>query len=187
MDAAKTACLSLDVQNGILSLVAGSEACVASAARVVEQARKSGIRLIHVGIGFQAGYPEVPSTGGRWQMLKEKGLFQIGTESAQIHSAIYRPGDHVMYKKRVSGFCGTDLSVVLRAQKIENLVLFGIATSGIVLSTVREAADMDFNLTVISDACFDRDDEVHRVLTQKVFANQAKVMTAEEFVRGVGQ
>ncbi len=70
--------------------------------------------------------------------------------------------------------------MILRAQEIESLVLFGIATSGIVLSTVRLASDLDFKCIVIKDACFDNDEEVHRVLTEKIFAAQATVMTTKE-------
>ena len=60
-------------------------------------------------------------------------------------------------------------------------MLTGIATSGVVLSTLRQAADLDFELTVLSDACADRDDEVHRVLTEKVFPRQALVTTVADW------
>jgi nicotinamidase-related amidase len=60
-------------------------------------------------------------------------------------------------------------------------VLAGIATSGVVLSTVRQAADMDYRLTVLSDGCLDADPEVHRVLTEKVFPRQAEVSTVAEW------
>jgi nicotinamidase-related amidase len=71
--------------------------------------------------------------------------------------------------------------MILQAKGIDTLVLFGFGTSGIVLSTLRQAGDLDFNCIVIKDACYDRDEEVHRVLTEKVFAAQATVITAQEF------
>jgi nicotinamidase-related amidase len=64
---------------------------------------------------------------------------------------------------------------------VTRLVLTGIATSGVVLSTLREAADRDYELTVLADGCADADDEVHRVLIEKVFPRQALVMTVEEW------
>jgi nicotinamidase-related amidase len=76
---------------------------------------------------------------------------------------------------------------VLRAGGIDSLVLTGIATSGVVLSTLRQAADLDFALTVLSDGCFDADPEVHRVLTEKVFPRQADVVTVDEWVSSVRQ
>jgi hypothetical protein len=50
-------------------------------------------------------------------------------------------GDLIVTKRRVSAFTGSDLEVVLRAAGTEHLVLTGIATSGVVLSTLRQAAD----------------------------------------------
>jgi nicotinamidase-related amidase len=76
----------------------------------------------------------------------------------------------------VSAFAGSDLGVVLRAGAVEELVLCGIATSGVVLSTLRAAADLDYGLTVLRDACADGDPEVHRVLMDRVFPRQAEVV-----------
>jgi nicotinamidase-related amidase len=92
----------------------------------------------------------------------------------------------VVVKRRVSAFTGSDLEVVLRSADIDHLVLGGIATSGVVLSTLREAADRDYRLTVLTDACLDQDAEVHRVLTGKVFPRQADVVTVDEWASGLG-
>ncbi len=88
-------------------------------------------------------------------------------------------------RKRVSAFAGSDLDMVLRAQGVRHLVLTGIATSGVVLSTLREAADRDYALTVLRDGCADGDPEVHRVLLDKVFPRQADVTTTEEWILGL--
>ena len=82
-----------------------------------------------------------------------------------------------MTKRRVSAFAGSDLDLVLRVSGFDHLILTGIATSGVVLSTLRQAADLDYTITVLSDACLDNDPEVHRVLTEKVFPHQADVTT----------
>jgi nicotinamidase-related amidase len=95
------------------------------------------------------------------------------------------PGEMVVTKRRVSAFAGSDLEVILRGHRIEHLVLTGIATSGVVLSTIREAADKDYRLSVLSDACADRDSEVHSVLMNKVFSRQAEVMTTAQWVAGL--
>jgi nicotinamidase-related amidase len=55
-------------------------------------------------------------------------------------------------------------------------------TSGVVLSTLREAADKDYQLTVLADCCADRDEEVQRVLLSKVFPRQAEVVQASEWI-----
>jgi len=61
------------------------------------------------------------------------------------------------------------------------MVLTGVATSGVVLSTIREAADKDYRLTVIADCCADGDEEVHRVLTTKIFPRQSDVCNVKEW------
>jgi len=100
----------------------------------------------------------------------------------QVHASVAPLGHEVVIcKKRVSAFAGSDLEVVLRAYDLQHLVLTGIATSGVVLSTLREAADKDFKITVLADACADRDEEVHRVLTTKIFPRQAEVMQVKEW------
>ena len=181
LDPKKTAVLSLDIQEGILGRVPGAAAALPSAAIAVEAARKGGFFLAHVGIGFDPGYPEISPQHLRFSMVKESGLFIKGSDSAKTHSSIFKPGDRVVYKHRVSGFAGNSLEMILRAQGIVNLVLFGFSTSGVVLSTLRRASDLDFLCTVIKDACFDPDEEVHRVLTEKIFAAQATVITAKTF------
>ena len=70
-------------------------------------------------------------------MLREKGLMVKGPPSAELHSSLLMADDIIVYKQRVSGFSQNELSMILRMQKIENLVMFGVATSGITLSILR--------------------------------------------------
>lgn len=177
----KTALLTLDIQKGIFSFLPKAEAIIPYATKTVEAGRKRKFFILHVGIGFEPGYPEIGPQASTFIRVKERGIFIKGSESTEIHPAIALPGETILYKHRYSAFSENSLKMILRAKGIENLVLLGISTSGIVLSTLRQAFDLDFKCAVIKDACFDPDDEVHRVLTEKVFASQAAVMTAEEF------
>jgi hypothetical protein len=141
--------------------------------------------VIFVKVGFREGYPEISPRSAMFSRITELGGFVEGI-SSEVHPAIaIRPGDVVVTKRRVSAFAGSDLDVVLRAGGIEALVLTGIATSGVVLSTLRQAADLDFSLMVLSDGCSDADDEVHRVLCEKVFPRQAQVLTVAAWVNAL--
>jgi nicotinamidase-related amidase len=186
LDPKKTALLTLDFQKGIFGFVAAAEAVVPAAAKAVEFARRKQFHIIHVGLGFSAGHPEIPETESRFKRVKESNLFVIGTPSAQFDSAVARPEDLMVYKQRVSAFSENQLHLILRARSIENLVFFGISTSGITLSTLRRAADLDFHCVVLQDACFDPDPEVHRVLTGKIFPAQARVLTVDAFIAEQG-
>jgi nicotinamidase-related amidase len=181
LEPSKTALLILDVQKGVFSFLPAAEAMLPRAVKAVEAARRNQFTILHVGIGFEPGYPEVGPKATTFAAIKERGAFIKGSESAQIHPAVYKTGETIIYKHRYSAFAGNALQMILNAKGIENLVMLGISTSGIVLSTLRQAFDLDFKCVVIKDACMDRDEEVHRVLTEKVFASQATVMTAEEF------
>jgi nicotinamidase-related amidase len=182
LDPKKTALLTLDFQKGIFGFAPGAEAVVANASKAVEFARKKQFQIIHVGLGFSAGHPEIPDTESRFKRVKDSNLFVIGTPSAEFHSAVARSGELVVYKQRVGAFSENQLHLILRSRGIENLVFFGISTSGITLSTLRRASDLDYRCVVLKDACYDADEEVHRVLTEKIFPAQATVLTVDAFI-----
>ena len=186
LDPKKTALLTLDFQKGILGFVPGADAVIAKASQAVEFARQQKFQIIHVGLGFSEGYPEIPDTESRFQRVKQNNLFVKGTPSAEFHSSIARREELVVYKQRVGAFSENHLHLILRSRGIENLVFFGISTSGITLSTLRRAFDLDFRCVVLKDACFDADPEVHRVLTEKIFPAQATVLTVDAFMQEWG-
>jgi len=146
-DPARTAVLSMDCQTGIVSIYAkDQEGFLARAASVLERARGLGMCVIHIQVGFRPGLPEVSSRNSLFAAIKNSSQHQKLFEGAPgaIHPDLGpRPQDIVITKHRVSAFCGTDLEMILRAKEIETLILFGIATSGVVLSTRVEAADAD--------------------------------------------
>jgi nicotinamidase-related amidase len=182
VDPPRTALLIMDVQHGIVERV-GSETLLARLIEATDVARKKNVRVIYVKVGFREGYPEISPRSPTFARVVETESFIEGRSSSDIHEAIApQRGDTVVTKRRVSAFSGSDLDVLLRAGQIDALVLAGIATSGVVLSTLRQAADLDFALAVLSDACADPDEEVHRVLLEKVFPRQAQVLTVGEWV-----
>jgi len=143
--------------------------------------------VIYVVVRFREGYPEVSPRNKLFQNIKAAGRLREGTPGAEIHPQVApRSGEVIVTKRRVGAFSTTDMETMLKAKGVTHLVLMGIATSGVVLSTVRWAADADYEITVLADCCADADEEVHRVLTQKVFPRQATVATAAEFLRAIG-
>ncbi|MFG1702635.1 cysteine hydrolase family protein [Nonomuraea sp. M3C6] len=147
-----------------------------------DAARAVGIPVIYVVIGFRPGYPEISTRNKTFGPLARAGAVADNGQATQIHPDVApESGDIVVTKRRISAFAGSDLDMVLRAGDIEHLVLTGIATSGVVLSTLRQAADLDFRLTILADGCLDSDPEVHRVLVDKVFPQQADVTTVADW------
>ena len=160
---------------------------VARAADLCTAARAAGLPIIYVVVGFRPGYPEMNRRNASFAMLAQSGRFVTPAAGADLAPPLRaEPGEVVVVKHRVSAFTGTDLDMILRAKGVDTLVLCGIATSGVVLSTVRHAADADYRIVVVEDACADRDDEVHRVLTSKVFPRQCTVTTTTELTAALG-
>jgi nicotinamidase-related amidase len=177
----------MDVQRGIVERFAGDPEYLLRLRGAIEVAHRVGMPVIYVVVRFRDGHPEVSSRNKSFSAITRGGGF-VDTDSATgIHPEIApRNGDIVVTKRRVSAFAGSDLEVVLRSGEIDTLVLAGIATSGVVLSTVRQAADLDYRLVVLGDGCLDADPEVHRVLTEKVFPRQADVMTVDTWIAEQG-
>jgi nicotinamidase-related amidase len=177
MSDTKTALLVMDVQVGIASRVAQLSDLLTPLKAAIAAAREAAIPVIYVTIDFRPGFPEMSPRNKSFAAFKQMQASQIMTmPGAEVHPDVApQATDIVVTKRRVSAFTGSDLEVVLRAQGISHLILCGIATSGVVLSTVREAADKDYQLTVLADCCADADEEVHRVLLSKVFPRQAEV------------
>jgi nicotinamidase-related amidase len=184
-----TALLIMDLQPATMGMLGEDAPALAETnKKAIAAARKASIPVIYVVVGFRKGFPELGdnmlnvSFGG----LKKAGM--PGLEDPTVDPSLGAlPGEMVVTKRRVSAFAGSDLEVILRGHRIDHLVLTGIATSGVVLSTLREAADKDFRISVLSDACADRDSEVHNVLMGKVFPRQAEVLTTEQWVIGLGK
>jgi nicotinamidase-related amidase len=89
-------------------------------------------------------------------------------------------GDIVVRKTRVGAFSTTDLDARLREHNIDTLILAGISTSGVVLSTVRDASDRDYRVLVLADATADREPDVHAFLIERIFPRQAEVITTAQ-------
>lgn len=187
-DPAHTAVLNLDCQAGIVSIYTKADrtAFLARTAGVLNYARASHITVIHVKVGFRPGLPEVGSQNLLWGAIKaspqHQKLFQdplgsIDPALAPVENEI------VITKHRVSAFTGTELAMILRANDLDTLILFGIATSGVVLSTLLEACDADFRLAVIKDCCADLDADLHSTLMEKLFPLRSTVLSAADFLK----
>jgi nicotinamidase-related amidase len=186
-DTAHAAMLSMDLQTAIVSIYTkGDSDLIRRAAAVLKEAREQRLSVIHVQVGFRPGLPEIslrnPLLSAIKNSVQHQQLFQ-GAAGA-IHSAVEpQQEDILITKHRISAFTGTDLEMILRARDIDTLILFGIATSGVVLSTLLHASDADYRLIVVKDCCADLDAEVHGCLVEKVFPRLATVLGASECIK----
>lgn len=178
---ADTALLLMDLQPGILANY-DDAGYLPRIGRALAAARRAGLPVIWVRVAFRDGYPEVSPDNAIFAGIRGSGRLLETTEAAQLHPSLdVQPQDVRVTKRRIGAFAGSDLDVVLRGLGVRHLVLAGVSTSGVVLSTLRLAADLDYRLTVLADGCMDGDGEVHRVLVEKVFPRQATVRTVDDW------
>jgi nicotinamidase-related amidase len=190
-DPRHTAVLAMDCQTGIISVYVKPQGdFVERSSKVLDTARNARVTVIHVQVGFRPGLPEVSDRNKFFSTIKASKPHQEFFQGASgaIHPALGpKPDDIAVVKHRISAFAGTDLEMILRAREISTLVLFGISTSGVVLSTSLEACDADYRVVVIEDCCADLDMELHSALMERLFSKRADVMSSEEFVMALGK
>ena len=189
IDTNRTALLSMDLQTAVVSIYTKDEPQFSSrVGSVINAARKAGLRVVHVQVGFRPGLPEIDTRNQLFGAIKHSTQWQqiFQGQAGAIHPDVAPYDDEVVITKhRISAFAGTDLDMILRANGIDTLILLGIATSGVVLSTLLHASDADYTLVVVKDCCTDLDSEVHACLTGKLFAQRATVVTADQLLEAL--
>ena len=174
--------LVMDMQVGIVGRLSDSKNFISRTAKAIAIARKKQIPVLYVVVGFRQGAPEVSDNNKSFAAAKDLYAKINMDEFMTIHPDLGKqPDEIIIVKRRISAFSGSDLEILLRAKGIQHLILTGISTSGVVLSTIREAADKDYQITVLSDCCADQDEEVNRLLMTKIFPKQADVMSMGEW------
>jgi nicotinamidase-related amidase len=188
LDRQHTALLIADFYAAIMSTLphAVNRQMVERTQHLQRAARNVGLFVCYCATVFRPGYVEISDRNKIFRARKHSGEPPISDPVQLIHPAV-RPmgGEVVVGKHRVNALYGTALDLIWRANAIDTLLILGYATSGVVLSTVRYAADLDYRLVVVEDCCADQDPEVHDFLTQRIFPRQAEVVSAEAVIQAL--
>lgn len=190
-DLSRAALLSMDMHHSIVSAYVPEkeqEDYLALVAGVQAAARERAMPLIHVQVGFRPGFPEISDRNLLFSAIKKSPQWQkmFADGAGRLHPRVGPVGDEVVVTKhRVSAFAGTDLEMILRAGEIDTLLRMGIATSGVMLSTLLDAADADYGLAVVKDCCLDRDPELDACLKERFFPTRAAVLDAAEMTEAL--
>ena len=190
LDKSKTALLIADFYRDMMTTLphAVDRKVVEKTQALQKAARDAGILVCYSATVFRPGYIEISDRNKTFSQRKSSGQPAISDPLQVIHEAV-RPieGEVVVGKHRVNALFGTDLDMTLRANNIETIILLGYATSGVVLSTTRYAADSDYRIIIAEDCCADSDVEVHDFLTQRIFPRQADVVQSEDVIKALAR
>lgn len=133
-----------------------------NANKAIKAARKNHIPIAHVKVGFSKSYLECPESSPIFSNAKKFKALELDTWATEFHELMdVKDQDYVITKHRISAFYNTDLECVLRANRINEIIIIGVATHMTVELTAREAHDRDYIVTVLEDACGDGDLETH--------------------------
>ena len=177
-----SALLVMDMQNSIVKNLPSYTQLINNLSKAIALARSNQMYIIYVTIGFRSGMPEVSINNKVFSASKQRSIGRTNIPNAMDIDDTIAPveNDIIVTKRRISAFTGSDLEVLLRSLGVNRLVLTGVATSGVVLSTLCEAADKDYGVTVLSDCCADYNEDVHNILIQKVFPFQSTIATVAD-------
>ncbi len=185
LDRDRTALLIADFYEAMMTTIphAVDRGVVDKTVALQRAARSAGLMVCYCATVFRPGYPEIGARNKTFGQRKASGQPAVLDPLAVIHPAVAPAvGEVVVGKHRVNALYGTGLDVALRANDINTLIILGYATSGVVLSTVRYASDLDYNLYVVEDCCSDSDPEVHDFLTGRIFPRQAEVVQSADVI-----
>ncbi|WP_129842877.1 cysteine hydrolase [Streptomyces sp. RFCAC02] len=185
LDPAQTGLLVMDYQPAVLAALpegGDREALIGRAERAVAEVRGRGGIVAHVRSGFtEADWDAIPAGNKSFAPLaRHRGMHHEDPMSAFHERLTPRDGDIVVRKTRFGGMSTTDLDRRLRERGVTTLVVCGVSTSGVVLSTVIDAADRDYRLYVLSDCIADPDTEAHAVLLRRVLPSRTHVIDTTE-------
>lgn len=127
---------------------------LANTAATVQQARKLGVKIIHLPIQFAEGYPELTTRDyGILKGVADGSAFRAGSWGAEITEAVSREAGDILVegKRGLDGFATTGLDLVLRNNGIQNLVVAGFLTNCCVEGTVRSGYEKGYNVVSLTD------------------------------------
>ena len=170
--------------------VAETNQCVPHMMRVLDAARKTGIRVFYaLHRRYRPGDYETwkyvaPIQKAAWSHK----TFEHGTWGGEIRREFEpQPGDIVALEHWCSsGFANTDLDLQLKKHGIQKLVVIGLIAHTCVEATVRYAAELGYEVTMVKDATADySDDAMHAALEVNIPNYASAIVTADEVVDSI--
>ena len=174
----RTALLVMDFQNGIVPIAPDSDALVERVKNTIAEVRAAGGAIGYVRVAFtEDDWSAVPETNKSFSAVAAAKMMHHEHDATQIDERIApEDGDIVVRKIRIGAVSTTDLHEQLRDRGIDTLILSGISTGGVVLSTLLDTADRDYRVYVLTDGVADPHPEIHRVLLNEVFPSRAHLI-----------
>lgn len=138
-------------------------AFLAASRATLDRARADGMTIVHVHIAFAEDYSDLPRNCRLFSAVEKLGAVRRGSWGAAPLAA-FEPGEGevVVTHNCNSAFRRTKLETILSDRNTDRLQVMGLATQFSVEHTVRDAVDIGYRVTVLSDCCTSADPDAHR-------------------------
>lgn len=170
--------------------VADANNCVPNMLRVVNAARNAGLRIF-----YALHHRYRPGDYETWKYiapiqraaLKSK-VFEAGAWGGEIRSEFKPQASDIVAQEHwcSSGFANTDLDLQLKRHGIHKLIIMGLIAHTCVEATVRYAAELGYEVTVVSDSIADYSErEMHATLEVNLPNYASAIVTTNEIVQAI--
>ena len=173
-----------------LKSVAEANDCVPNMLRVLNAARKAGLRVF-----YALHHRYRPGDYETWRYIAPiqkaawlRKTFEHGTWCGEIRSEFDpQPGDIVALEHWCSsGFANTDLDLQLKKHGIHRLIVIGLIAHTCVEATVRFAAELGYEVTMVKDATADYSpEEMHAALDVNIPSYASAIVATKEIVESI--
>ena len=183
----KVALLLIDMQEDIVGMRESTQRTVPPLRLVLDAFRKKGLPVFHVIRNYRRDWSDVELP--RIQEFTDKGPRVIeNTPGARIIAPLApRTGEHVVVKRRYSGFLMTELPLLLGRLGITAVVIGGTQTPNCIRATAVDAVCYDLETTVLSDGTSASTGAIHEANLLDMSNIGIRIRSCEETVRDIGR
>ncbi len=190
----RTAVLALHYQNevlhpdgkirlGVAEGATGRNQVIERAGRLLAGARVAGVPVVSVRVAFRPDHADVLQNARIFRDVVRLGAMVEGSWGAEFYPGLGpEPAEFVVTHNRIGAFHGSNLGDALRAIGAERLIVAGIASSSVVVTTVAQAVDLGFEVIVARDACSAGRPEMHSA-AMDIMSVVAEIMSVDEALR----
>lgn len=155
---------------------------IANIQKVIDVCRANQTPIYYVIVGFSKDYKEWSSNTKLFKNVKCKKQAILGTWATQIHASVApRENDVIITKHRVDPFYNTSLELLLNTAGVDEIILTGVSSEFVVLSTTLSAHDRDKKVTVLQD-CISSSDEYSHECAMHIISKLAEISTSEQLL-----
>ena len=151
---------------------------------VLKASREKGILVVFINGSHRPGYPEAPARPSplMTHLIEARSVVR-GTWGAKVIDQLKPLDDEIVIdNSSTSGFCYTELDIILRNKGITDIVLSGFATNWAVESTARDGANRGYFIYILKDCCNSLSDEMHNWTLTNILPVLGVVLDSKAYI-----